>query len=85
MLLWLLACAPSDSCRDYITALSDCAEAAGDSTVYDAEATCGEWTAEQEAEFGDWYACKAEAYAGADCVDAAAREAASAEAESCAT
>ena len=84
ILALLVACASGDSCRDYITALGDCEAAAGGTTVYDADATCGEWTAEQEDEFGTWYQCKTEYYADADCSDAAQREAATADAETCA-
>ncbi len=85
MLFLFLACATGDSCRDYITALSDCEVASGGSTVYDADATCGEWTAEQESEFGEWYQCKAEAYAGVDCSVTTEREAAVGTAEACGT
>jgi hypothetical protein len=67
LLLALLACASGNSCADYIAAMQECATESGDSTVYDADTICGDWTAEQEELYGDWYQCQASAYTAQEC------------------
>lgn len=67
----LLACASGNSCADYVAARQACAEEAGDDTVYDADVVCGQWTAELESTYGDWYTCQEQAYIAEPCLDAA--------------
>lgn len=65
--LLLAACASGNSCADYVTALNACTEESGGIAVYDPEAHCGEWTAEQEELYGDWYQCQESAYTAFEC------------------
>ncbi len=65
--LLLSACASGNSCADYITALQACTEEAEGTAVYDAETACGEWTAELEELYGDWYQCQESAYTAVEC------------------
>jgi hypothetical protein len=65
----LLACASGNSCADYVKARQACAEEAGDTTVYDPETICADWTAEQESTYGDWYKCQEQAYIAEECTD----------------
>ncbi|MFN7143793.1 MAG: hypothetical protein ACK4YP_08470 [Myxococcota bacterium] len=78
----LSACSTANSCAEYVVAAHSCTEeAGGDPSSYDEETICGDWTAENEAAFGTWYQCQADAWSAADCstsdgVQAAANEAA---------
>lgn len=71
LLVLLFACASGNSCEAYIEALQACSDEAGGDTVYDADTTCGQWTAELEDTYGDWYKCQAQAYSATECTDAA--------------
>ena len=71
LILLALACASGNSCADYVDARQACADGAGGSTVYDADTICGEWTAELESTYHDWYKCQAAAYTAIKCQDAA--------------
>ena len=69
--LTLAACASGNSCADYIVALETCTEESGASGSYDADAICGDWTAELEDRYGDWYQCQQSAYTTVECKSAA--------------
>ncbi len=71
LLALLLACASGNACADYVSARQACSDAAGGTTVYDADTICGDWTAELEDTYGDWYRCQQQAYIANECVDAA--------------
>ena len=67
-LLLLVACAPQNSCAEYVAAAGACTESAGgDAAAYDEESICGDWTAEKEASYGDWYQCQADAWSASSC------------------
>lgn len=68
--LLLAACASGNSCADYVSAVEACTEESGGSAVYDVDTICGDWTAEQEERFGDWYQCQASAYTAQECKSA---------------
>ena len=84
LLLSVVGCTPANSCEDYIDAARKCAEATGaDTTVYDAEVVCGDWTEGDETNFGDWYQCRADAFDAADCSTSEGLQAGVAAAEAC--
>ncbi len=67
LVLAITGCSTANSCADYVGARQACADESGDDTVYDAGVVCGEWSAEQEELYGDWYACQAAAYTAVEC------------------
>lgn len=68
MILLLLACAHPTACESYVAAVAECAVARGvDPALYDADAVCAEWDDTREDHYGEWYTCRASAYAGEDC------------------
>ena len=61
-----------DTCDVFFDAVIACAEgAAWDTTSYEQQRTdaCADWSAESEAECGDYYQCMADLYNGRDCAD----------------
>jgi len=84
MLLLALACAPENSCEAYIDAKIACASVSGaDTTSFDANQVCGEWTEDDETVYGAWYTCQATAYEEADCSTAEGLDAAATAAAAC--
>ena len=68
LLLLLAGCHPQNACEAYVGALTTCATARGASpTLYDPEAVCVDWDDAHDDHYGEYYACREAAYAGADC------------------
>ncbi len=67
LLVAVFGCASGNSCVDYVAALQACSDEAGGTDVYDGDAICGEWTADQEELYGDWYKCQMSAYTAQEC------------------
>lgn len=84
-LVWsLVGCAEQNACKTYVEAASDCASSAGaDASPYDVAVICGDWTETDEATYGAWYTCRADAIDAGDCGSQEGLDAALAAAETC--